>query len=265
MIVKANESNLNEIYEYIGKDFCRCVYLYLDLKKFGCSNENVNTWIQYDKNCNILCVILKYYTGMHIYSKSKNIIKEEIERLIDTTNPTMICGETQVLNKLNISLKYNYEEGAVRYLDKIKKYEIDGVESAKKGDFYQIGELLYEDEDIGCSYKLEELINQLYDRNEKKFTRNYVIKDGERVFSHAATGAENEDLAMLAYVITDKKYRGKGYAQKVCQVLCQELIEEGKKVCLINYSNESTRLYDKLGFEKYCDWSKWYIDLKKEM
>ena len=264
MIIKANKSNINEIFKYIGEDYCRCIYLYLDLKKYGVDNENINSWIQYDGE-KIVSVILKYYDGMHIYSRDGNIAENEIEELIKNNRPTMVCGETKTLKKLNISKYYNYEEGCVRYLDKINKNDLPEVTIANEKDFYQIGNLLYEDEDIGCSYKLEELINQLYERNIKKYARNYVIKQDGKVISHAATGAENENLAMLAYVITDKDYRGKGFAKKVCQAVCQDVILEGKKICLINYSNESTKLYEKLGFKKYCDWSKWYIDLKKEM
>ena len=37
------------------------------------------------------------------------------------------------------------------------------------------------------------------------------------------------------------------------------LLDEGKKVYLINYTDESTGLYDKLGFEVSCEIGKLYL------
>ena len=68
---------------------------------------------------------------------------------------------------------------------------------------------------------------------------------------------------MLAYVITDPEYRGKGLARKVCEKVCKDVIDEGKKVYLINYSKESTALYDKIGFKICAEWAKMFINLKK--
>ena len=39
-------------------------------------------------------------------------------------------------------------------------------------------------------------------------------------------------------------------------------MHEVKNVYLINYSNESTKLYDKIGFKICCEWGKLYKDLK---
>ena len=65
--------------------------------------------------------------------------------------------------------------------------------------------------------------------------------------------------------MTDEIYRGKGLATKVCSKLCNDLIDEGKKIYLINYTNESTGLYDKLGFKVLCDWGKLYKNNKMKI
>ena len=267
MIYRINEEEkINKLLNYIGSNYYKCIYLYLDLKKYGISNPNVKAWIQEDDNKEILCVILKYYTGMHIYSEKHNYNLKEISDLITVENPTMICGEQKSIEDIYEFMSnndYKIEKGWVRGLAKMDKNIYNEVRKAEKEDFNQIAKLLYEDEDLGSSYQLEELKEQLYERNKEGYVRNYVIKQNERVISHAATGAEDEKLGMLAYVITDPQYRGKGNAQKVCETVCQELIEEGKKVFLINYSNESTALYDKIGFQVCCNWAKMYLDLKK--
>lgn len=268
MLIKCdNKNNENLIEKYIGDNYYKCLYLYLDLKKYGFLNPNVNIWIQENDNKNITAVILMYYSGMHIFSNEHDYNLEELKQLISENNPTMICGEKQTVSDLYRLLNnenYFIETGWVRRLSNIANVDRSSVEIAQKEEFAQIAKLLYEDEDLGSSYKLKELESQMIERNEEGYSRNYIIKDKmtDKVVSHAGTGAENDKIAMLSYVITDKKYRGKGYAKKLCSTVCEDLINEGKEVFLINYSTESTALYDKIGFRVCCDWGKIFLNLK---
>lgn len=266
MLVRCNNNEIKGIVNYIDKEYYACIYLYLDLLKYGCEDENVKVWLQKNNN-NITSVILKYYSGMHVFSKKNDFDVEEIVRLINDEKPSMVCGEKRIIEGIYNSIKtkeYKIETGFVRELKQIKYEDYSNVKSAEKEDFYDIAKLIYEDEDLGSSYKLEELEKQMYERNIQKYTRNYVIHEDGKVVAHAATGAENDKIAMLAYVITDPNHRGKGLAIKVCSKVCSELKQEGKQIFLINYSNESTKLYDKLGFEPKCEWGKLFLDLKKE-
>jgi hypothetical protein len=263
MIIKCDNKRKLEILNYIGNDFHRCLYLYLDLIKYGCENPNINVWIQKDDNA-IKATILKYYTGMHVFSREYNIDFEEIKELIQMEKPSMICGEPETIDKLNNGL-YASEHGWIRKMDSLTQINTnlyDDVYEAKEEDFMQVAELIYNDEDLGASYVLEELKNQLYERNKEGYSKNYVIYDNNKVISHAATSAENDKVAILGYVITDLNYRGKGLAKKVCGKLCNDLISKGKCVFLVNYSNESTALYDKLGFEICCNWEKLFLNLR---
>lgn len=254
------------IEDYIANDYYKCLYLYLDFKKYKFSNPNVKTWIQKKDNI-ITSVILMYYSGMHIFSRKHDYDIQELKDFIIKKNPTMICGEKRTIIELYNELKvkeYFLETGWVRKLSNIEKVDRSNVEIAKENDFYQIAKLLYEDEDLGCSYKLEELKNQMIERNKEGYVRDYIIKnENGLVVSHAGTGAENDKVGMLSYVITDKNYRGRGYAKKLCSAVCEDLINEGKEIFLINYSSESTALYDKIGFKICCEWGKIFLNLKE--
>lgn len=266
MLIRCNNTHVGKIKDYIGDEYYKCLYLYLDLIQYECEAENVKVWIQ-TQNANVVAVILKYYTGMHIYSKEHDYQKPEILELIENEKPAMICGEKQTILDIYDELKskkYNIETGWVRGLKDAVLNVNEGVEKAQKQDFLNIAKLIYQDEDLGSSYDLESLTQQMYERNLQKFTRNYVIHKDEKVIAHASTGAENEKLAMLSYVITDPQYRGRGFAYQVCSNLCKDLIDEGKQIFLINYSQESTKLYDKLGFKICCEWGKLFLNLKEE-
>ena len=46
MIIKGEKKDENLILSYIGENFYRCPYLFLDFKKYGTTSKNVNLYIQ---------------------------------------------------------------------------------------------------------------------------------------------------------------------------------------------------------------------------
>ena len=266
-MIKKILDNKDAIINYISEDYYKCLYLYLDLKKYELSSSKIKCWKEINENDEIELIALKYYTGMHVFSNRKKPNLMNLIGLIKLEKPTMICGEYELIEKIYSALNdsnYKIEKGWVRGLNNNKYLQNSSdVLKAQNEDFMQIAKLLYDDEDIGSSYRIEDLCNQIIERNKEGYSRNYVIKHENIICSHASTGAEDENVAMLAYVITAPEYRGKGYAKKVCSTICNDLINEGKKIYLINYSNDSTKLYDKLGFKVMCNWGKIYLELKK--
>ena len=128
-----------------------------------------------------------------------------------------------------------------------------------KDDFKDIAKLLFQDEGIGASYDLEELGNQMYQRNRLGFVRNYVIKDNDKIVCHVCTGAEEEGIAIISGIVTDIKSRGKGYAKKLLSYVCQQLISEGKEVFSVYYTEAARKLHYRAGFLDYCGYGKLFI------
>lgn len=250
MLVQIKEST-DKILDYIGEQYNECLYLYLNCKKYGISNPNIKIWVQTNDNSEYTAVVLKYYTGMHIFSKHKDIKYDEINNLIRTEKPTIICAESTIIKKLESKLNNYYSEyGWIRELTTIdEEYgNYDVCTDLSKEELEKVVSLIMDDE-MGNSHTFESLYQQLDERKAEGYGRNYIISEEERLISHASTGAESDKVAVLTYIITDPEYRGKGYAEKVTGRMCYDLIKEGKRICLINYTEESTRLYDKLGFK----------------
>ena len=263
MITSLHSQDINDILNIIGSNYGECLYLYLDLIKYGTDNPNIKVWA--DKNDDtISSVLLKYYTGMHIYCPKNDLNVDNLAKLIKDESPSIICAKKSIIEQLETNLSndgYKSEYGAIRRLTAIEKCDESGIiKNPTPEDFNKITELLLSDDDIGGSYTFKTMHDPIVERYNEKYGRNYIIKDGDKVIAHAGTGAENEKLGILNYVITDPNYRRKGLASKLCTSVCYDLVKEGKDVFLINYSNESTALYDKLGFKLYCDWGKLYLD-----
>ena len=259
MLKRVEKGEEPSIKEYIGTNYDKCLYLYLDFVKYGLSNENLKFWLDID-NDEIKSVILKYYSGMHVFSKDKNCSYDDIVELILEETPSVICAEKFLIEDLALKLKetdYAEEYGWVRVLSKHFPCENSMVEKAGEKDFEEISNLIINDH-MGEFYELDELVSQIKEREDDNYGRNYIIREGDKIISNASTTAEIDEVAVLSNVITDPSHRGKGLATIVCSKLCNDLIDEGKKVYLINYTEESTGLYDKLGFEISCEIGKLY-------
>ena len=66
MIVECNNEDITSVFDYIGEDYGKCLYIYIDLKKYGIDDENFNVWIQYNENEDICAIISEYYGGIQI-------------------------------------------------------------------------------------------------------------------------------------------------------------------------------------------------------
>ncbi len=260
MLKKYDGVDKQLLVEYIGDNYNKCLYLYLNFMKYDNNNPNVKTWYEIEFN-KIKCIVLKYFNGMHIFSKDNDYNIENIIDIIKEEKPSNISGERKTISKIEEQVKllsYVSEYGWVRCMDTPFPFESNEVKIASIEDIHEIAELVIKDKDISNSYSFDQLYNQIRVRNLEAYGRNYIIKINGRIVTHASTGAENDKVSVLSYVMTDEKNRGKGLATKVCSKLCNDLLREGKKVYLINYTNESTKLYDKIGFKVVDEWTKMY-------
>lgn len=63
MILECNSNNQEEILSYIGGEYFKCLYLYIDIIKFGCSSTMTRTWKQVT-NGKITSVMLAYHSAL---------------------------------------------------------------------------------------------------------------------------------------------------------------------------------------------------------
>ena len=148
-----HENDLDDILNYIGNRYGECLYLYLDMLKYGFDNENVNLWCQKSNNI-IQLIVLQYYTGMHVFSKNlEKIDFNDLLNLIESRNPTMICGMGPIIKELSKSLNnFNIEVGYVGQLKELKSFNSKNCFLATKDDLKDVAKFLSTDEALGKTY-----------------------------------------------------------------------------------------------------------------
>lgn len=258
---KAGKEDENDIIAYFETDLKNCLYSYIDLKKYGFENKNLEFYL----NCDgaVKTVATRYYNGITIFHNPQaagSFCVEDAVAILQKLSPDMINGRTDIIAALEPAFHNQYyrEDGFVTELikspDEIKN--TGSIVSAMEEDYTEIAELICSDEGLGGQYKVEDLKNQLLERKREAFGRNYIWKEDGKIICHAATYAELSNLAVVSGVITREGYRGRRLAYQVVSKLCSDLTKEGKREFLFYFTREAGRLYHKIGFEEGTSWSK---------
>ena len=260
---ECDNSDAARIKEYIGDEYYKCLYLYLDLCQYGMQAGDVKVWMQTGKDGNITAVFLNYHTALHVYSRDIDFEPDAALELIQSISPSIICAEKRVIELLSPMLApvgYHSEFGHIGKMVNPQAVSDDGeICIATECDVDAIAQLLYDDEDIGASYTLNDLKVQMRERLLSGFVRSYVIKKDRQIVAHLGTGAETDKICTISYVITAPSYRGMGLSSRLFKYACCQLALEGKEVYSVYYPENSRRLHHKMGFEDVCDFGKLYL------
>lgn len=253
---KCKKENEKEILEYIGKSYGQCLYLYVDLLKYGFDNENINVWFQKEDN-EIKALVLQYYTGVHVFSKDVEFDVKKVVDLLKEINPSMICGMKWTLDKIKDYFdNYEMEVGIVGELTNLKVYDTRGCYKANAEEIKKLAELLAEDESLGKPYGFDLLYKQLLERYEENFGRNFIYRENGKIVATASTYAEKGGVAVISGVMVHPDYRGKGLSKNVLSAVCDNLKNDGFDVFSYYYIPSATRMHQSVGFEPIGDWAK---------
>lgn len=261
MITKCIKDDENRVVTYIGDNYPFCLYLYLDLLKYGIESDLINVYFQKEKD-EIKSILLSYYSCLHVFSRDNEFEAKEIADFFCTNHFTMLYCTVVTADRVysafpqSVKSHATVTKGWVAQIETIDREPQGLAVPAEKLDFEQIAKLIYEDEGIGRSYKLDDLAKQLEERNQEGYSRNLVIKSDDLVIAHACTNADYNGIAVVAELMVRKEFRKRGYASEIWREICSQLLSEEKKVYSIYYSNESKILHKHIGFHEICEWEK---------
>lgn len=256
-MIKCEKKDLESILAYIGDEFGKCLYLYLDILKYGFENKNVNVWCQ-KSNENIVLITLQYYNGMHVFTKDiEKVNLIDLVKLLKERNPNMICGMGNIIRLLTSYFdNYHLEIGYVGQLVNLKDYSIKNCRVANEDDLKDIAEFMANDEALGKPYGFDLLYKQLVERYGQKYGRTFILEDNQQIVATASTYAEENKCAVVSGVLVDPNFRGRGLSKSVLTALCSNLKEEGYNVFSYYYIEQAIKMHKSVGFETLGEWAK---------
>ncbi len=230
----AKEQDLQELFAFLQDNVADCLYLYIDVKKYGLDNPNMAVWIERKgEDRRIRTVIMRYYDSIQMASDDKDWDKEWMKEQILKERYNSISGKASMISQLSAQLKqfYHASYGVVFQLEEYRKFEgVDIIEHAREEDMWEVAELICTDESFKACYDIAMLEQQLKERLQSGMGRNVVIRKDGKIISHIATYAEFEDIAITSGMITHPDYRDGSFGLLAESFLTNELLDSGKRV-----------------------------------
>ncbi|MFL0246063.1 GNAT family N-acetyltransferase [Candidatus Clostridium stratigraminis] len=259
MIRKLDESDNNNLMKLIMDEPEYNLYIIGDVENFGYCQDFLELFGEFDECGMISAVLVRYFGIFNLYAKDRFDVNGFINIMKNYKKLGMLVGKTQIISRFeDTSIGFNkYELHHFAVLKELKlEFEIDKKVIVKKANIGDVGRIADLKNMIGEFSRGSNNFKEILLNDFKAGTAHgyYVEVDGNMI-SYAQTSAENSKSAMVVSVMTDKKYRKKGLASACLKVLCDDLVKQGKTLCLFYKNPEAGAIYRKLGFEEIGLWS----------
>lgn len=230
MLKKVEQIQINSILTYLRKDIGNCVYMYIDIAKYGIENPNMELWC--DTGSHEIClVVMRYYNSISMYSDQDEWDIDAVAELIRSYRVGMVSGKKSMIEKLIVQCNdlYDIEYGYVFQLNQYRDFKIpdDLIEDGTAEDVLEIATLICSNESIGGYYKIENLAMQLKERIETGIGRSLIIRRNQKIVAHIATYAEYEKIGVTAGLIAQQDSAGIPYGTILESRLVHDLLKEG--------------------------------------
>jgi len=254
MIKKLDSNDIDQLlaFAYASPDIN--LFLIGDLENIGLEADCVDIWGYYEDNI-LGSVLLRYYDAFTIYEDKKCGPVDEFCQIINEANVQMVNGETEIIGRYAEKFFYKQKEDTVlcAMRDKaiLPDVDVSDIKIAKPEDSRKICALLGTIKEFG-EFSEEEIETKIKTRAGRVY---FIENVNGEIISVAQTAAENSRSAMLVGVCTHLEYRRRGLMKQVVVKLCNDLINENKRLCLFYSNPVAGSVYLKLGFEPIGEWT----------
>ncbi len=252
MIKRLENNEVGKVLWFLEKHFSDCIFLYMDLKKYGVNHPDVSFWYS-EKNGGPHTVLMKYYDSFQVYSSECDWQPEEYAELISKFHVSTINGNEEVIRKLDKCLKgYKTAYGVIVQEKRYKEFpQFSLITKANPEESCEIAQLMCSDKEFQENYTVENLAKQLGDRMKENAGRSYVLREDGKIVAHVGTFIEDERIVVESGLIVDEAYRNKFYGLIIHEYLKKIIMEERKKVYAFRIRDNMQR-YTKAGNDDIC-------------
>lgn len=243
----ATPEKVQPILEYLKADVGNCLYMYIDIMKYGIDHEEMTLWYQSTEE-GFLLVVMKYYNSISFYAHSQQWAKEEVISLIETILPNSVSAPLTLMEAVYQALpKYDLSSGWVYEHKYFRKFEVDFIEKAEESSLLEVATLLCMEDGFGSIYQVDTLHKQLVERQQEKMGRNLIIREEDgKIIAHIATYAECDNIAITSGLIVHPDHRKSIYGTALECALVEELQSEQIRPFTFVIEKKRKRLLDAL-------------------
>lgn len=262
-MIKAQEKDIHKILDYLKNGIQDCIYMYIDIKKYGIDNSAMKVWYDNDKDGNLSIVVMKYHTSISLYSNNDDCDLKGVIELIKLYNPNSISAKKVFVERIYSKMSDVYDVMYGHILQLLKYPDLgkdEVVETAKDADMLEIAKLVVSDKQIGSYYDVNDLAEQFIERRNSGMGRNYIIRDNGKIVGHVASYAELDNIGVASGLIADPSYRGDLLLGPILEgYIIRQMLREGftlfnfvtprRSKMLVRFGNKLVAEYGKLSKE----------------
>lgn len=254
MIQRLTDADQETCWNLIMEKPAENLFIIGDLEAFGFQTDFQEVWGDFDNHGQLRAVLLRYRENF-IISSSGNYDASGFAELIRRQKRAnfFVSGMAPLVDQLVGHLDSPTQSRQLFYArcDDLQKQVVVDV-TVREATIADVPRIV----------KLHRQIFETQEGREESLTHSlqngvaravYIEKEGE-IVSTAITAAENTRSAMIVGVATHPKYEKRGYASACMSYLCQQLLDEGKHICLFYDNPDAGKIYKRLGFRNIGVW-----------
>lgn len=259
MIRKLIDEDREMVMNFVLKKPAENLFIIGDIEVYGFDTEFQTLWGQFDNSEELIAVLLKYEGNYIPYTESDINWKEFAAIINNDPNMTELSGLKPIVEKLEPFIVKNMKRKSSFYYAKCQSLKIskseDELQSVEVLSVEQLEELVALLKTVPEFQHANITVESKKRTIENKTGRTYFIRMHGEMATTASTTAENSSSAMIVAVATKEQYKRKGLATDCIIKLCQDLLKEGKELCLFYDNPDAGKIYKRLGFEDIGFWN----------
>lgn len=264
MVIKLDNKHEKILKDYLYQEKDWNLFMIGDYENYGIEKDFQIFWGEIDNNNKLTGVLMKYYENFVFSSITNNFDAKSFANIIKSYDYKIISGKEDVIIKFKNILNPSSEKNTYyarldnsKYLNKtiIDNYNIVRCEYKDENYLKEIVNLTNSIEEFSVDTDYDRIVSSLKDKS----GRAYALILNDNVVSAAQITAENSSSAMIIAVCTDNEHRGRGFATVTVTKLCDDLLNDGKVLCLFYDNPVAGNIYKRIGFK---DIGKWLMLIK---
>ncbi|MER2089418.1 MAG: GNAT family N-acetyltransferase [Sporosarcina sp.] len=262
MIRMLTEDDRHLTMNFISHKPAENLFIIGDIEAYGFDNPIQKLWGDVTADGEMKGVLLKYAGNFIVYAPGEYDAQGFAEIINLDEEYEFISGIEHIVRKFEPHLTVKPSNPRVLFYAKCE--QANDLQEVPL--HIEVKKAIPDDADriIDQMYGIPEFAASTFSVENKRETlsngsaRTYFIEEEGRIISSASSTAENSQSAMIVGVGTLPGNEKKGLASLCMSVLCSELLDEGKMLCLFYDNQAAGSIYKRIGFVdigKWCMWS----------
>lgn len=259
MIRRLTETDHGKCFDFLSDQPAENLFIIGDIEAYGYEKDFQKLWGEFNEDGELKAVLLKYEENFIPYAKGDFDAEGFANIMLSDSKFSMMSGlrevtariEPFVLHRLKRKRQTYYAKCTALSHELAASVNTSKVLQATPEDADRLVQLLTSVPEFSDSIITVERKKRVL---EEGVSRSYFVEEDGEMVSTASTTAENTVSAMVVGVATLDNFKKKGYATQCMVKLCNQLLKEGKELCLF-YDNPSAGvIYKRIGFEDIGFW-----------